>query len=115
MKFLALLGIYDIWVHKGAVSVYGAVLRTGPRLHRICASMTHAIPTLSIIRDPYGPYSQSAVITIFSCRTGVQFLRWLFTGFDRSWILPKVQSSGPNFRKDNSLYRTFQPVRHPLR
>lgn len=40
------IGEYDLEVRSGIIMVYGAVLRAGPKPHRIFAPTTHALPVI---------------------------------------------------------------------
>ena len=111
-QVIAFQGIYDIWIHKGAVSIYGAILRASPHLQRVVAPPTHSIPKLKISCDPYGGRSQTVVMTIFSCDIGVCFLNCFLPGRDRIRNVPKL-THNPDFWADVNRYQTFHAVRHP--
>ncbi|KAL9101956.1 MAG: hypothetical protein Q9163_002844 [Psora crenata] len=49
---LAILGQYDLYIRKGAVSISGALLHASSRLHRVYAPSTHAIPVIRPLHSP---------------------------------------------------------------
>lgn len=80
-----MLGQYDIWVRKGAITVLGAVLHPGSRLHRVYAPSSHSLPSIRPVPDPYGPPTQSTELTILSCSSRIRVLRHLSPKFRRIW------------------------------
>ncbi|KAL8912841.1 MAG: hypothetical protein Q9171_002219 [Xanthocarpia ochracea] len=82
---LTLIGQYQIWVRKGAVSVFGAALYAGATVYRIYAPSTHSLPVIRPIRDPFGPPNQPVEITLSSIQSGIRLLKHVSPIFDRIW------------------------------
>ena len=112
IQIVAFQGIYDVWVHKGAVSIYGAVLRASSQLQRVIAPTIHSIPTLKISCDPYGTRPQVAVITIFSCNISVCFLDCVLPSPDQNLSMTKPNLNS-GFWNDVVHHPTFRAVRLP--
>ncbi|KAG8624324.1 hypothetical protein KVT40_007391 [Elsinoe batatas] len=45
-EWVSVSGIYDLVVCKGAVSIYGAYVTSSETPHRVCAPLSHALPTI---------------------------------------------------------------------
>lgn len=50
-EYATCIGIYDLELVKGAVSVYGAALSPGPGFHRIYAPSIHALPSIVSLKN----------------------------------------------------------------
>ncbi|KAG9593859.1 hypothetical protein KCU77_g5312, partial [Aureobasidium melanogenum] len=46
------VGEYDLRVNSGYIMIYGAVLRSGPKKHRVYAPTSHALPTVTAKGGP---------------------------------------------------------------
>lgn len=103
---ITLIGQYDLWVRKGAVSLYRAVLHSSSQLHRVYAPSTHPLPPLRLARNPYGSAKQSAEITLFSCRSRIRMLNQLSPKFGRIWN-PKDTSIDERMPQKDLARRTF--------
>lgn len=90
---LAIVGQYDIWVRKGAISLSGALLRASSKLHRVYAPTTHAIPVIRPSLDPYGSGPQMSEVTFFSCTSGLRSLKRISTSFGRIWNAPTSEAA----------------------
>ena len=104
-EFLTLIGQYDIWVRKGAISIAGATLRPSSDLHRVYAPSTHALPPIRALRNPFGPQG-NAEVTFITFNSGLRALRHLSPNFDRIWNSKAPPSTKPNSAMDPSQ-RTF--------
>ncbi|KAL8760301.1 MAG: hypothetical protein Q9199_000083 [Rusavskia elegans] len=82
---LTLIGQYEIWVRKGAVSLLGAVLHPSSAIFRVFAPSTHSLPVIRPIRNPFGTAEQPVEITITSFRSGIRLLKHVSPRFDRIW------------------------------
>ena len=82
---LALIGQYDLWIRKGAVSIYGAILHASSKLHRVYAPATHAIPVIKAVINPYSPYGRSAEIKIVSCKSRIRLLNEISSEYGKIW------------------------------
>ncbi|KAL8881612.1 MAG: hypothetical protein Q9198_001215 [Flavoplaca austrocitrina] len=82
---LTLIGQYQIWVRKGAVSVLGATLHPSSAAYRVFAPSTHSLPVIRPIRNPFGPAEQPVEITIVSFRSGIRWLKQVSPHFGRIW------------------------------
>ena len=80
-----MVGQYDIWVRKGAVSVLGAILYPSSRLHRVYAPSTQSLPCIRPVTNPYGPANQATELTIITCMSRIRALRHLSPKFGRIW------------------------------
>ena len=94
-----MVGQYDIWVRKGAISIMGAVLHPSSKLHRVFAPSTHSLPSIRPITDPYRPSPQSTELTIISCTSGIRLLRHLSPKFGRIWN----KCDAPDIQMANSI------------
>ena len=103
---MTLLGQYDVWVRKGAISIAGAVLHASSRLHRVYAPSTHSLPSIHPISNPYGPQNTQAEITINSCTSRIRLLRHLSPKFGRIWN-HKHPSTRPDPPKLDLSQRSF--------
>ncbi|KAL8789074.1 MAG: hypothetical protein Q9213_001337 [Squamulea squamosa] len=82
---LTLIGQYELWVRKGAVSLLGAVLHPSSAVYRVFAPSTHSLPVIRSVRNPYGPADQPIEVTITSLRCGIRSLKQVSPMFDRIW------------------------------
>ena len=103
---MTLLGQYDVWIRKGAISIAGALLHASSRLHRVYASSTHSLPSMHPIPNPYGPQNVPAEITIHSCASGIRLLKHLSPKYGRIWNHKHV-SSGADPRELDLSQRSF--------
>ncbi|KAL9609589.1 MAG: hypothetical protein Q9167_005662 [Letrouitia subvulpina] len=103
---IILIGQYDLWVRKGAVSLYGAVLHPSSQLHRVYAPSTHALPSLRLAPNPYGPAKQIAEITLSACKSRIRLLNQLSPKFSRIWN-PKDTSIDERMPQKDLTQRTF--------
>lgn len=103
---VTLIGQYDLWVRKGAVSLYSAVLHPSSQLHRVYAPSTHALPSLRLALNPYGSANQMAEITLFSCKSRIRMLSQLSPKFARIWN-PKDTSIDERMPQKDLTQRTF--------
>lgn len=99
---LTLIGQYEIWVRKGAVSLLGAVLHPSSAAFRVFAPSTHSLPVIRPIRNPFGPAEQPVEITITSFRSGMRLLKHLSPRFDRIWDHAVEPSDGVTHERDGS-------------
>ncbi|KAL9601011.1 MAG: hypothetical protein Q9219_002833 [cf. Caloplaca sp. 3 TL-2023] len=103
---ITLVGQYQIWVRRGAVSIYGAILHQSTTVHRIHAPSTHSLPSVKAIRNPFGIAKQHTVITISNCNTGIRSLKHVSSRFGRIWNKNTVNLDGATFSV-NPIGRTF--------
>ncbi|KAL8846046.1 MAG: hypothetical protein Q9221_008842 [Calogaya cf. arnoldii] len=82
---LTIIGQYEIWVRKGAISILGAVLYPSYAAFRVFAPSTHSLPVIRPIRNPFGPAGQPVEIIITSFRSGIRLLRQVSPKFGRIW------------------------------
>ena len=108
IQTLAIVGQYDIWVRKGAISISGALLRASSTLHRVYAPTTHAIPVIRPSLDPYGSGPQSSEITFLSCGSGLRSLKRISTSFGRIWNGPSLGTAAEDISRP--LHRSFVNV-----
>ena len=80
-----LIGQYDLWVRKGAVSVFGGLFHASSELHRIYAPSTHALPKIKAIPNPFDGSNQAAEVTLLSCSSRVRLLKNVLSKFVRIW------------------------------
>ncbi|OJD38136.1 rna processing protein [Diplodia corticola] len=78
---LASIGIYDIFVKRGVVTIYGAILRAGPnaRSYRVFAPASHALPVIHCL-SPDG-----AEVELKSVECGLHLLEKLSPLYARLW------------------------------
>jgi len=76
---LAIIGLYDILVKFGAVSIYGATLRASTRMYRVYAPASHALPVVEC--SPVG----KAQIKIRVAKNDLRDLVRLSPLFKRLW------------------------------
>ena len=123
---LCLIGHYDLWVRKGALSVSGAILYASPSVHRIYATSIHALPLIRPIRDPFGPPTQQTLLTIYDVSSGLRALSEISPRFSRLWncsrykrrtidpfssLFPKLLTS--QFLRSSSEH-AYSRLLHPL-
>ncbi|KAL8806247.1 MAG: hypothetical protein Q9200_005108 [Gallowayella weberi] len=82
---LTLIGQYEIWVRKGAISILGAVLYPSSTVHRVFAPSTHSLPVIRPVRNPFGPPEQPVEITISSFQCGIRLLKQISPMFGLIW------------------------------
>ncbi|KAL9003112.1 MAG: hypothetical protein Q9188_003994 [Gyalolechia gomerana] len=124
---VTLLGTYDIWIRKGAISILGAILHQSSVTQRIYAPSIHSLPSMKSIWDPFGPARQQTVVTVSSCKSGIRSLRQVSSEFGRIWnyntLEPEKQtlSVGPmrrtfqllNVDTDDAYKRPLRPLTFP--
>ena len=113
---LTLIGQYQIWVRKGAVSVLGATLHPSSAAYRVFAPSTHSLPVIKPIRNPFGPAEQPVEITIVSFRSGIRLLKQVSPHFGRIWSTA-INLSGDVANEANGtepcLKRTYSILHTP--
>ncbi|KAL8798674.1 MAG: hypothetical protein Q9182_006485 [Xanthomendoza sp. 2 TL-2023] len=82
---LILIGQYEIWVRKGAISILGAVLYPSSSAHRVFAPSTHSLPVIRPVRNPFGPPDQPVEISILSFQCGIRLLKQISPMFGLIW------------------------------
>ena len=109
---LTLIGQYDIWVRKGVISLFGAVLPASSKLYRVYAPATHALPVLKSVANPYGRYGEPAEIRIISCKSRIRMLEDLSPEFGRLWNEPvdERRSKGPALRPSYALVNILSEI-----
>ncbi|KAI4234608.1 MAG: hypothetical protein L6R40_006692 [Gallowayella cf. fulva] len=100
---LTLVGQYEIWVRKGAVSILGAVLYPSSISHRVFAPFTHSLPTIRPIRNPFGPAEQPVEITISSFHSGIRSLKQVSPMFGLLWNEANVLSNDETLELDSRM------------
>lgn len=76
---LTFIGIYDILVKSGAITLYGAMLKAGKQLFRVYAPASHAVPVIQ--GSPVG----KTIIEIKVVKNELQGLARLSPLFKRMW------------------------------
>ncbi|KAL8708778.1 MAG: hypothetical protein Q9225_007556, partial [Loekoesia sp. 1 TL-2023] len=104
---LTLLGQYNLWIRRGAVSILGAVLHQSSIAHRVYVPSTHSLPFIRPIRNPFGSAKQQTVITVSNCSSGLRLLRQLSSRFGRIWNSNAAETARDTFPA-NDLGKTFQ-------
>lgn len=87
-EIVTFVGQYDLWVRKGAVTLYGAVLKQSNTIHRVFAPSTHALP--SIVCNSTTP----AEIEVWSCHHSMRSLSKISPLYRRIWNHPNKQMAG---------------------
>lgn len=82
---LAVLGQYDLWVQRGAVSLMGAILHAGSTAHRVHAPSTHALPIIRCVPDPFSSTNRQTEIQLIAYENGFHLLRQVSTRFGGIW------------------------------
>ena len=62
-----MVGLYSLWVRRGAVLLLGAVLRASSALHHVYAPVSHAVPSIIAQTD-------SAEVVLYPNDSGIRFL-----------------------------------------
>ncbi|KAL8676042.1 MAG: hypothetical protein Q9186_007397 [Xanthomendoza sp. 1 TL-2023] len=108
---LTLIGQYEIWVRKGAISILGAVLYPSSAVHRVFAPSTHSLPVIRPVRNPFGPPEQPIEITILSFQCGIRLLKHVSPMFGLVWNkatdLPGDLEPDSSTISSNSIKRTY--------
>ncbi len=109
---ITLIGQYDLWVRKGVISLYGAILTASPKLHRVYAPATHALPVLQSVTNPYGRYGEPAEVRIISTKSRIRMLKDLSLEFGKLWNEKiKTTDSGANLAKRSFSMVSFSDNR----
>lgn len=133
MKNLVLIGVYDIWVKRGVVSLIGAKLPPSPKTYRVYAPSTHSLPVIKCVSGVDG----YAEVEIQSCYSGIYRLDELSPLYNRVWnrgetigdkatlkgrsrrtfsIVGRVLSDDLNFSNRGQLHTSSDdPLKRPLR
>lgn len=104
---VTLVGAYDVWIRKGAISILGAILHQSSIAHRIYAPSIHSLPSLKPIWNPYGPPDQQTIITVCRCNSGLGSLRQVSSKFGRIWNCNTIQSEKQTLSA-GPMKRSFQ-------
>lgn len=99
------MGIYDIWIRRGVISLMGAKLFACPKLFRVFAPSTHSLPVIKCVSGIEG----YAEIEVRSCFNGICRLRGMSPLYDRIWNSGNTVADKETFK--SSLQRTFSIVR----
>ncbi|KAL9624186.1 MAG: hypothetical protein Q9204_007893 [Flavoplaca sp. TL-2023a] len=112
---MTIIGQYQIWVRKGAVSVLGATLHPSSAAYRVFAPSTHSLPVIRPIWNPFGPAEQPVEITIVSFRSGIRLLKQVSPHFGRIWstainvsgdITNEANGTEPRVKRTYSILNT---------
>lgn len=76
-----LIGIYDLWVKRGVISLFGSKIHASPSLYRVYAPSTHSLPVIKYVSGMEG----YAEVEIRSCHTGIEDLGEMSPLFSRIW------------------------------
>ncbi|KAL9009359.1 MAG: hypothetical protein Q9173_005604 [Seirophora scorigena] len=106
---LCLVGQYNVWIRKGAISILGATLRQSSRIYRVFAPSTHSLPSIRPLRNPFGPGNQETSITISNCNSGLRLLGQASPKLSRLWNKAPSRSDGTGIAL-NLSNRTFQSL-----
>lgn len=104
LQTLTFIGIYDIWVKRGVISLMGAKLAPSPKTYRVYAPSTHSLPVIKCVSGVEG----YAEVEISSCTSGLPRLRKLAPVYNRIWNV--VGSPGDKEISDEPSQRSFSPV-----
>ncbi|PCG91849.1 Hypothetical protein PENO1_091680 [Penicillium occitanis (nom. inval.)] len=114
---LVLIGIYDIWVKRGVISLMGAKLHPSIKTYRVYAPSTHSLPVIKCVSGVEG----FAEIELQSCSSNLQGLKDLSPHYSRIWNSSKTIGdsatlSGSFRRSFSTLYTSSDdPLNRPLR
>ncbi|KAH8692994.1 putative RNA processing protein Grc3 [Talaromyces proteolyticus] len=114
---LVLIGIYDIWVKRGVISIMGAKLHPSPNTYRVYAPSTHSLPVIKCVSGVEG----SAEIEIQSCSRSIFRLKELSPLYHRIWnssetVGDRTTLKGAYKRSFSILYTSSDdPLNRPLR
>ena len=82
---LTVAGQYDLWVRKGSISLFGSIIHSSSTLHRVTSPLTHSVPCIRHVRNPYGPTSQAAEVAFLSCSSRIRLLQRISNNFEGIW------------------------------
>ncbi|KKA21975.1 Polynucleotide 5'-hydroxyl-kinase grc3 [Rasamsonia emersonii CBS 393.64] len=114
---LVLIGVYDIWVKRGVISLMGAKLHPSPKLYRVYAPSTHSLPVIKCVSGVEG----YAEVEIQSSHSGIYRLKELSPLYHRIWnsgetAADKVTLKGSSRRTFSVLYTSSDdPLKRHLR
>ncbi|KAL1967595.1 hypothetical protein VTN77DRAFT_3110 [Rasamsonia byssochlamydoides] len=114
---LVLIGMYDIWVKRGVISLMGAKLHPSPKLYRVYAPSTHSLPVIKCVSGIEG----YAEVEIQSCHSGIYRLGELSPLYHRIWnsgetAADRVTLKGSSRRTFSVLYTSSNdPLKRHLR
>jgi polynucleotide 5'-hydroxyl-kinase GRC3/NOL9 len=80
-----IIGHYDLYVSKGAVTVSGAILHASTKHHRIYSPSSHPLLTIQHMWSCFGQENQAAHILIRSCRPGIRRMWQISPKFGNLW------------------------------
>ncbi|CRG85679.1 Polynucleotide 5'-hydroxyl-kinase grc3 [Talaromyces islandicus] len=114
---LVLIGIYDIWVKRGVVSIMGAKLHPSPHVYRVYAPSTHSLPVIKCVSSVEG----YAEIELQSCSSNLDRLKEISPLYNRIWNSGETPGDKSTFK--GSCKRSFSilytssddPLKRPLR
>lgn len=101
---LVLIGIYDIWVKRGVVSIMGAKLHPSPDVCRVYAPSTHSLPVIKCVSSVEG----YAEIELQSCSTNLDRLKEISPLYNRIWNSGETPGDRSTFK--GSCKRSFSIV-----
>lgn len=104
IQTLVLIGIYDIWVKRGVISVMGAKLHPSIKTYRVYAPSTHSLPVIKCVSGVEG----FAEIELQSCSSNLQALKELSPHYSRIWNSTKTV--GDSATISGSFQRSFSIV-----
>jgi len=104
IQTLVLIGIYDIWVKRGVVSIMGAKLQPSPQVYRVYAPSTHSLPVIKCVSSMDG----YAEIELQSCPNNLDRLKDVSPLYNRIWN--SGESSGDRLTSKGSCKRSFSIV-----
>ncbi|KAK8254603.1 hypothetical protein HDK77DRAFT_488236 [Phyllosticta capitalensis] len=101
---LAIVGIYDILIKRGVVTLYGAILRAGPQAasYRVFAPATHALPVIECL-SPDG-----AEVELKSVNSQLPSLEKLSPLHGRLW--KAEQSADQSFLQNHKKRWSFENI-----
>ncbi|EED20219.1 RNA processing protein Grc3, putative [Talaromyces stipitatus ATCC 10500] len=114
---LVLIGIYDIWVKRGVISLMGAKLHPSTKTYRVYAPSTHSLPVIKCVSGVEG----FAEIELQSCSSNLYGLKALSPHYSRIWNSSKTVGDSTtlngSFKRSFSILYTSSddPLNRPLR
>lgn len=109
IQTLAVLGQYDIFILKGAISLMGITLHASSTAHRVYAPSTHSLPSIRCVPDPFNSARQETEIEILPYKSGLRLLKKLSPRFGRIWNDKHTLVEGQPTAADSS-HRSFSLV-----
>ncbi|KAI1002845.1 Polynucleotide 5'-hydroxyl-kinase [Podosphaera aphanis] len=107
---LIVLGQYDIFIHKGEITLLGATLKPSKKKYRVFAPLTHALPVIRCL----GTSTSNAEISLHPVQSDLELLKTLSPLFSNLWSSGQGSSGFSHKEHQSTRQKSFDILFSPV-